>query len=129
MGEQRAPGLLDKIEGEKTFLTSRISADGEEVSVIATGAQPVSMSSAPRTPANSFVIDDPQKKEDLLRFILIVRLSESNNPGNPISEKPGSREKKPGFRALGGTRTPNLLIRSYVAVPLYVGEVAMYPSI
>jgi hypothetical protein len=34
-------------------------------------------------------------------------------------KKPGSREKKPGFRALGGTRTPNLLIRSYVAIPLY----------
>ena len=34
------------------------------------------------------------------------------------SEKPGSREKKPGFRALGGTRTPNLLIRSQMLYPL-----------
>ena len=32
--------------------------------------------------------------------------------------KPGSREKKPGFRALGGTRTPNLLIRSQMLYPL-----------
>jgi len=28
-------------------------------------------------------------------------------------KKPGSREKKPGFSALGGTRTSNLLIRSH----------------
>ena len=33
-------------------------------------------------------------------------------------KKPGSREKKPGFRAPGGTRTPNLLIRSQVLYPL-----------
>jgi hypothetical protein len=33
-------------------------------------------------------------------------------------KKPGSREKKPGFRALGGTRTPNLLIRSQMLYPL-----------
>jgi hypothetical protein len=33
-------------------------------------------------------------------------------------KKPGSREKKPGFSALGGTRTPNLLIRSQMLYPL-----------
>ncbi len=33
-------------------------------------------------------------------------------------KKPGPREKKPGFRALGGTRTPNLLIRSQMLYPL-----------
>ena len=32
--------------------------------------------------------------------------------------KPGPREKKPGYRALGGTRTPNLLIRSQMLYPL-----------
>jgi hypothetical protein len=32
--------------------------------------------------------------------------------------KPGSREEKPGYRALGGTRTPNLLIRSQMLYPL-----------
>jgi len=34
-----------------------------------------------------------------------------------------------GLSTPGGTRTPNLLIRSYVATPLYVGALAMYPSI
>ena len=33
-------------------------------------------------------------------------------------KKPGPREKEPGFRALGGTRTPNLLIRSQMLYPL-----------
>jgi hypothetical protein len=45
------------------------------------------------------------------------------------SEKPGSREKKPGFRALGGTRTPNLLIRSQMLYPLsYKREVDLDES-
>ena len=30
---------------------------------------------------------------------------------------------------LGGTRTPNLLIRSYIAMSLHGGAVAIYPSI
>ena len=37
---------------------------------------------------------------------------------NAGMKKPGSREKKPGFSALGGTRTPNLLIRSQMLYPL-----------
>ena len=41
-------------------------------------------------------------------------------------KKPGSREKKPGFSALGGTRTPNLLIRSQMLYPLsYKREVGL----
>jgi hypothetical protein len=34
-------------------------------------------------------------------------------------KNPTCRENLWGFSALGGTRTPNLLIRSYVAIPLY----------
>ena len=41
------------------------------------------------------------------------------------SKKPGSREKKPGFRALGGTRTPNLLIRSQMLYPLSYKRVGL----
>jgi hypothetical protein len=44
-------------------------------------------------------------------------------------KKPGSREKKPGFSALGGTRTPNLLIRSQMLYPLsYKREVDLDES-
>ena len=44
--------------------------------------------------------------------------------------KPSPREKELGYRALGGTRTPNLLIRSQMLYPLsYKREVDLDESL
>jgi hypothetical protein len=53
---------------------------------------------------------------------VFMRLAAAGAADAPLKnlgmKKPGSREKKPGFSALGGTRTPNLLIRSQMLYPL-----------